>query len=419
MARFSQSIKKSPQKLWSLISLLAFLCLSSAGLIQKYAGIAGIAAYLLIVLAALLILMRFKTAIYALVDKRFVLFAVLVAVGLVAIFVIVYPMETSGQLGLGSDRDEALNIAVRSIAAGRYPYYERTHLGNAIMQLPGAILLSAPFVALGNSAYQNIFWLLVFVYMTGVLFKDRASALVLLVSVLLLSPTLQYEYISGGDLLANGIYVVVFLFLTIRVFSIPKALLWEKIACSIALGIGLSSRPYYFILIPLLFVVLLRITNMKTALIGTGAVTLVASLVTLPYYLYDPGAFTPLAVNRLASLDSIIPYASLIVIVTTILLTLVCAFMLFKTSKRNLIPYLYWMSAAVQFLSMLFTVVFISIANEHLDFSFMRHRYGIMFLLLGLWGCWPYLYSAPRASRPAPADEGRAPAQSESGMSAT
>jgi hypothetical protein len=398
MSRILSELQESPQKSWMLISLLLFLCFPAVGLIQKHLGLIGIVVYILVILVALLALIRFRTTLYDFVEKRFIIIAILAAVGLVAIFAIVYPMETSGRFGLGSDRDEALDIAVRSIAAGQYPYHERTPLGGAIMQLPGAILLSAPFVALGSSAYQNIFWLFVFAFVTVTLFKNRAAALLLLVTPLLLSPALQYEFISGGDLLANGIYVVVFLFLVVRTFSKSDSLPWLRILTCIALGIALASRFYFLILIPLLFVVLLRTSNMRSALIGTGVTVLTSCAVILPYYLFAPKAFTPVAASTLASLDTVIPYAGVVVIVITSLLSIVGAVMLSGIPKRDLIPYLYWMGAVVLFLSMLSVVVFNSLANGHLDLSYIYHRDGLMFLLLGLWGCWPYLYGVPKSA---------------------
>ena len=73
-------------------------------------------------------------------------------------FGVIYPIANRGVSG-GSDRDEALNIAAAALWRGENPYYQRTYLGNVVSPLPGAILLAEPFVAIGNSAYGNLFWL--------------------------------------------------------------------------------------------------------------------------------------------------------------------------------------------------------------------------------------------------------------------
>ena len=64
--------------------------------------------------------------------------------------------------GKGSDADDALNLAVNELLHGRYPFYARTYLDNPVANLPGTIFLAVPFALLGNSAYQNFFWLMVF-----------------------------------------------------------------------------------------------------------------------------------------------------------------------------------------------------------------------------------------------------------------
>jgi hypothetical protein len=74
----------------------------------------------------------------------------------------VYEVVQSGRFGGGSDSDDALVTGVYELAAGRYPYYVKTYLGNPISPLPGALILAAPFVAVGCVALAHVFWLFVF-----------------------------------------------------------------------------------------------------------------------------------------------------------------------------------------------------------------------------------------------------------------
>jgi hypothetical protein len=80
---------------------------------------------------------------------------------LVAIFVLGFPPAYSGAMGVGSDRANALNVAVSRLADGLYPYDGTTYVGNPISPLPGALLMAASFVWLtGDAAWQNVAWLL-------------------------------------------------------------------------------------------------------------------------------------------------------------------------------------------------------------------------------------------------------------------
>ncbi len=59
--------------------------------------------------------------------------------------------------GLGSDRDEALEVAVRALAASENPYLAELSTGNPVSPLPGELVLAAPFVWLGVSGLQTVF----------------------------------------------------------------------------------------------------------------------------------------------------------------------------------------------------------------------------------------------------------------------
>jgi energy-coupling factor transporter transmembrane protein EcfT len=52
---------------------------------------------------------------------------------IVLIFFVVYPIANSGAYGgIGSDRDDAINIGVSRLINGKYPYYATTYLGNPL-----------------------------------------------------------------------------------------------------------------------------------------------------------------------------------------------------------------------------------------------------------------------------------------------
>ena len=370
-------------------SLVLFLVLPSTALLQEHVGWWAIAAHLLLVTFVLASVAVLGSRLYASVARRYWLLVGILLLGLALIFVVVYPMETAGRFSTGSDRDEALNIAGRRLLAGQYPYYERTPLGGAITPLPGAILLALPFVLLGNSAYQNLFWLLLFLYATTRYLKDRVSALILFYVALALSPAIQYEYISGGDVLSNAIYVTVLVLLVIRAYAAGAgAKRWQVVGC-LLLGIGLASRPNFYLLLPLLFVLLWQQSGLKAALAGCGLAILASLAVILPFYLYDPSGFSPLtAGNKLAIFDRSLPYASVVVVALSVAASFVAAVFLARASRANLEPLFYYGLAIVQMVPIACAVILATALNGRVDFGFLHDRYGLMFLVPGLWACW-------------------------------
>ncbi len=209
---------------WALVGLAFFLALPSTGLVEKYLGTPLVPVYVLGVLAVLFIgyrpaLIWFLTHVSS---TRAVWLLVAITAGLVIAFAVVYPIADSGFFGGGADRDDALNLAASELLHGRYPYSEETYLSNPISPLPGAVLLAAPFVLLGNAAYQVFFWLPFFLIVMARWFGSAVVVLALLLTILLLSPVVLRGIVTGSDLLSNSIYVLLFAFLTVRNAPPPR-----------------------------------------------------------------------------------------------------------------------------------------------------------------------------------------------------
>ena len=92
---------------------------------------------------------------------------VILFVAFIAAFAVLYPISLRHTLNSGSDREDALRVELDAVVHHRYPYDARTFLGNPPTPLPGAMLLAAPFFAMGDIAGQNLFWLAFFLVFTG------------------------------------------------------------------------------------------------------------------------------------------------------------------------------------------------------------------------------------------------------------
>ena len=218
----------------SRLLLAALLFVASAGTIQKYAGTAAALISLpLFVLVAVVLLPWLERVASHVGERQALVAAGVVLACLVLLFVIVYPHANTHALGQGSDRDDAGDLGARHLLDGDYPYGPRTYLGGPISQLPGELLLLAPFVAvLGHSAYANVFALALLAGLLVFTGRTLASALVVEL-IVVLSPGVLREYVTGGDLIANTVYVAA---ATVAVYSLATRR-WAGIIAAAVLGI--------------------------------------------------------------------------------------------------------------------------------------------------------------------------------------
>jgi hypothetical protein len=383
----SRDALKAARPGWDCIMLVLLLAFPSTGFIQKYTGLAGVAGYVAWVALVVFGTRKLATRMGPWLRRYFCGLSALALVGLAVCFALVYPLENGKGPGKSSDRDDGLNLAVVRMAEGQSPYYKPAEFPGPLSIFPGGVVLAAPFVALGNSAYQNLFWLAVFLCTTSWLFKDRALALILLIVPLALSPAAQYEYISGGDMLANGIYVAVFFLLALRWWSKPDAPVWQRCLACVLLGLGLASRANFPLLLPLFGAVLWRRVGLRQALDAVGLVALVAAVITVPFYLNDPAGFTPLLTRyKLAVIDDVMPWASKAIIGMTALLGMIGGLVLSRHTAGDLNQAFFRWCTLVTLCPMVCAVALASCVGGHLDFGFMRDRFGLMYVVFALLG---------------------------------
>ena len=209
----------------------------------------------------------------------------LLFLALTAAFAVLYPISLKHTLNIGSDREDALRIELQAVTHHRDPYAARTFLGNPPTPLPGAMLLAAPFFAVGHIAWQNFLWLALFFFFAVRFFRYRATALFYLAVFLLFAPGHLSDFTAGGDYLTNFFYIAIAIALFDR--SLNRSF-YTAIPAALFLGVALSSRIVYgVILIPLLAITLQRISRLRAATLFL--VTLLAACaVTLPFFAPKP-----------------------------------------------------------------------------------------------------------------------------------
>lgn len=198
----------------------------------------------------------------------------LLFVTLAAAFAVLYPISLRHTLNSGSDREDALRVELEAVRHHQNPVDARTFLHNPPTPLPGAMLLAAPFYAIGRIAWQNLMWYALFFLFAIRFFRYRATALFFLAVFLLLAPANFSDFTSGGDYLTNFFYVAIAL--ALFAWSLDKPSL-VCLPAAAFLGVVLSSRGIYVLaLIPLFALTIQRVSLTRALLLF--AIVLTASV---------------------------------------------------------------------------------------------------------------------------------------------
>jgi hypothetical protein len=286
----------SQRKIFYVTVAFILWLVPSIGLIHKYLGNGGVLAafpfFLLLVLAIKILQRELGPC------PPIAWFWAISAIA-ICVFAILYPIAKSGVLGPGSDRDDALNVALQSLLAGHYPYSANTYLGNPPTPMLGALVLASPFYLLGNSALQNLLWIPAFVFWCATIFKDRMTAISYLMLFLLACPAAMQDFVTGGDYLINAMYVAIAMHLVISAQA--SKTLWLRRGAEIFLAISISSRPIYVMAVPVLAGVINNIAGFRRMVEFVLVVLLVCVLLNVPFFLYDPSRFPTVHLSAKAS----------------------------------------------------------------------------------------------------------------------
>jgi hypothetical protein len=308
---------------------------------------------------------------------------------MVAGFAMLHPLEDRRGPGKSSDRNEGLELAVERMTEGKNPYYPPRAFPGPLSVLPGSIALSAPFAEMGNSGYQNIFWLAAFLFGANRWFRNEALAISLLAVPLAISPAAQYEFVSGGDLISNGIFVTLFSLFALNAWSNANSPGWSKWLWCVLLGVGLASRANFILLTPLFAAAMWRAAGPLRALAASTVVGLTYLAMTVPFYLRDPHAFTPLGSGRkLAFLDGALPWAGTAMIAIAVLGSVVAAcWLLLRKGGEPVIAY-FRGCALVTLTPMACAILLASWVHGAPDFGILKDRFGLMIVWFALagWG---------------------------------
>jgi hypothetical protein len=219
----------------------------STAIILKYTGLPGLIFLPLAGLSAIIVLTAILCRRTVDLSARWLVGAGALAV---LLFALLHPLARSGLLGPGSDREDGLNVALHALVHLHDPYSTTSFLGHQLNPMPGALILALPFYLIGNSAFQNLFWVPVFLWRTQSWFGTTTAALWCGSIFIVGCPASLRDFVTGGDYLINALYVIIAMDLVF--VSLHNDRRWYRYAAAIFLSVAISSRPNYLIAVPVL-----------------------------------------------------------------------------------------------------------------------------------------------------------------------
>ncbi len=305
----------------------ACLILPSMYTIQKYLG--SVATCIFVAIGFVIVFctctIGMKIALAKISKRMSLAISAAIFTASIILFALIYPFADSGAIGGGSYRADPLNVAATELVNQRYPYTQTTYLGNPITPFPGSVILSLPFVLLGTSAYQNLFWIAAGYLAVWKFLNDSRFALVFLIAITLTPVTLQ-QLTTGGDLVTNALYVIVPIVILLDLTTAKSYKLKHTIPFAILLGVSLSSRSNYLLLFPLLLGLSLYCHHWKTALVYFFIPLLTFIAVTIPFYITDTESFSPIhTISKFSQINEVLPLGTIVVPASCLVITLLLA----------------------------------------------------------------------------------------------
>lgn len=352
--------------------------IGSAATVQKYGGTASTIAYLVVLLGAVPVLLRESALLAPRIPASLVLPAAVASFVLIAVlFVVIYPHANTHAAGIGSDRDDAADMGAHALLQGHWPYHGLTYLGHPISQLPGLLLLAVPFVALGHSAYAAFFWLPVLFVLLWQLRREGQAPLLLTWLALIASPVVVREVVTGGDLLANTVSVMLAAWLVD--VALAHRHRWGVVLAGLFLGFVLSSRLNFLFVLPPLAVLAWRRHGVRSAPAFLAPTVVGFAAVTLPFYI-GRASFPPFkASDHLKGFNGSIPGGQTLVIAAGVVLSLALALVV-----ESSLATVFMQTAVVQSFFLVAVAVHDSIQAGTLDLYALTPGYGFPVALLAL-----------------------------------
>ncbi|QVY67408.1 hypothetical protein [Polaribacter sp. Q13] len=227
---------------------------------------------------------------------------------------------------LNVDRWSAMEIGIKSLLEGKYPYAVLDHLGNTTSNFPGLFYLGLPFYLLGDVGLLQPFTLLLLLFFLFRL-KIENYQKVIVLALLLFAPAYYWEIIVKSDFMSNSILLLLFISTWSSKFG--KDIFKKGIFLAIISAFFVSTRGTVIIPLTLfLFSSFIKTTTYKKVLFSSVFIISLV-LISLPIFINLPNFDFIIEHNPFNHQTR---YAPQFLIITALIIPFILSFKISKTS---------------------------------------------------------------------------------------
>jgi hypothetical protein len=189
---------------------------------------------------------------------------------------------------VANDEAAVLDHAIDVLAGGRNPYLDPLRPDHPLMQLPGSLLLAAPFHWAGSAAWQTPFWAALFAFRLCVRAGDSRLA-GLCLGAIAINPAILKTYIGGSDYLPAAIVLLLGAELVLAVHAKGNGV--DRALAALGLAVALSTHPGLWLVLPLIARHVRAASNGRGVLLFLAVLLAGMAALCLPFYLNAPDRF--------------------------------------------------------------------------------------------------------------------------------
>lgn len=160
------------------------------------------------------------------------------------ILFLIYINFTINPYSLNVDRWSAMEVGIKSIINGEYPYTAIDHLGGTTSNLPGLFLIGLPFYFIGDVGLLQVFTFILMVFSLKYFYQNIKNQ-TLIIILFILSPAYLWENYVKSDLMSNIILAIILMIWINHRVNANKLINWKLLG--LIVGILVLTRIIIFI----------------------------------------------------------------------------------------------------------------------------------------------------------------------------
>jgi len=214
---------------------------------------------------------------------KFTLFYWIIGLMALVVFIAINLMVDGTSLNV--DRWSAMEVSIRALLNGEYPYMAIDHLGGRSSNFPGLFLIGIPFYLLGDVGFLQPF---VFLCLLFVINKTDLSPYqkYLVIFLLIFSPAYLWEVYVKSDLMSN--ILIVLLFMIVWQYKYSKNYFQNPKTLGVLSSILVLTRGVVIIPLSVFLFKSFYKTKLKSKVVFLISFAITVCLLILPVILLSP-----------------------------------------------------------------------------------------------------------------------------------